>query len=146
MVLALAWSLYALTVRNLSPTLWSVVAVEDPCCLTERTRSQTKTFTAGRGGVLRVRATRASAKCLLRGRSSEASSPWHGSHVMPDPCSLQCWAWSKKPNWGCGACGVVEWLGIGNWATRTVCKWSKNLMWMWSCVVVHMDGGARPFG
>ena len=20
----------------------------------------------------------------------------------------------------------------GNWATRTVCKWSKYLMWLWS--------------
>ena len=26
----------------------------------------------------------------------------------------------------------VEWLDIGNWATRTVCKWSKYLMWLWS--------------
>ena len=25
----------------------------------------------------------------------------------------------------------VEWLVIGNWATRTVCKWSKSLMWLW---------------
>ena len=72
----------------------------------------------------RVRATRASAKCLLRGRSLEASSPWHGSHVMPVGYSFGFGP--RNPNWGCGACGMD-----GNWATRTVCKWSKNLMWLW---------------
>ena len=36
---------------------------------------------------------------------------------------------SKKP---IGDVEHVECLVIGNWATRTVCKWSKYPMWLWS--------------
>ena len=61
---------------------------------------------------LRVRATRASAKCLLRGRSSEASSsPWHGSRVMPERYSVGL---VQETHWGCGACGVAGYWKLGD--------------------------------
>ena len=71
--------------------------------------------------VLRVR--QVSCKCLFCGRSSEASSssPWHGSRVMPERYSVG----TVQELLGCGACGM---FGTGNWALRTVCKWSKSFM------------------
>ena len=48
----------------------------------------------------------------------------HLGTVLASCLSATVLGLSKKPL-GCGACGMI---GIGNWALRTVCKWSKSFM------------------